>query len=188
MFNEPSEKELSLLPVLVHGVGQVDQIIQVRISGFSTQGQVALCLDGNGTFTDSNNHAHQIMPGDIFFFAPDTAHSYAPVKKPWIVKYIVFSGYELDSVFQSFNLPSSGTVTLTSELLQKTDALMDCIFTECKDTKASRHIISSMYMYRLLALISRCVNSHTDELTANIKRLSPAINYINKNFSSTALL
>lgn len=187
MFNEPTEKEVNLLPLLVHGASECVQDKQVRAAGFGTCGQITICTAGEGSFTDSNNISYRIKRGDIFFVSPEAPHKYSPVRNPWIVRYIVFSGCELDSIFSSLNLPRSGAVCNNNELFAKAQEITDNIFASYNSEKASRHIIVSAYLYKLLALLSKCINPYGNEHNVSAQRLSSTIQYINDNFGNKAL-
>ncbi len=187
MFNEPTEKEVNLLPLLVHGAAETDQIKQARAAGFGTCGQITICTEGEGSFTDSNNISYRIKRGDIFFVAPEAPHKYSPVKSPWLVRYIVFSGCELGSIFSSLNLPRSGAVCNDNELFAESQKIADSIFAAYNSEKISRHITASAYLYELLALISKRVNQYSRERTASVQRLSSTVQYINDNLGNKAL-
>jgi len=183
VFNEPTEKEVNLMPIVVHGAEETNQNEQTRSAGFGTCGQIAICTKGTGKFTDSNNRLYTIKKGDIFFVAPESPHKYSPVKKPWIIKYIVFSGCELDSIFSSLDLPQSGVAKSD----KNTDELIENIFSEYNSNKKSRHIAASAYLYKLLSLLSKYRNSDDKERNVSAQKLLPAIQYINEHFENKSL-
>lgn len=187
MFNEPSEKEVNLMPIVVHGADTIAENGQMRNAGFGTCGQISICISGEGTFTDSNNRTYEIKCGDIFFVSPECPHKYSPTKSPWMVKYIVFSGGELDSVFSSLNLPASGALSIDKSAQQDTETLINSIFDSYNSEKKSRHITTSAYLYKLLIFISKHYNNNrTDRYTSTVK-LTPVVQYINNNFADKSL-
>ncbi|MBQ3462957.1 MAG: AraC family ligand binding domain-containing protein, partial [Clostridia bacterium] len=108
MIMAPTEKEINLLPLVLNWATDHEQEEKIRVSGYGTHGQITLCVSGEGTFTDTNGRTYDIKKGDIFFFAPENPHSYRPTKKPWMVKYVVFSGNSLKDIFGNLTLPGTG--------------------------------------------------------------------------------
>ncbi len=187
MFNEPCEKEVNLMPLVVHGAEKTQQNSMVRTAGFGTCGQITLCISGEGSFTDSNNHTYTIKQGDIFFVSPQASHKYTPTSNPWIVEYIVFSGCEIENIFHSLNLPQSGAVTLDDISLSNAAELISNIFTVYNSSRKSRHITASSYLYSLLILISKHAASDVRDRDSSIQRLSSAVQFINKSFDNKSL-
>ena len=183
MFNEPSAKEVNLLPLVVHGISRTaERFKRVRDSGFGTCGQISLSISGTGIFTDSFKRVHTINPGGIFFVTPEAPHGYEPVTSPWVVEYILFSGHMLSDIFNSFNIPPSGVVRAGSESAQKITALFPPMNSAYISDTPSRHITVSAYLYRLLFLLSKSGSATSKKLEIEIDRLTPAIQYIENNF------
>lgn len=188
MFNEPSAKEVNLLPLVVHGISRTtEHIKRVRDSGFGTCGQISMSISGTGSFTDSFKRVYTINPGDIFFVTPEAPHSYEPVISPWVVEYIIFSGNMLSDIFSSFSIPPSGVVTAGSESAREIAALFPLMSSAYISDAPSRHITTSAYLYRLLYLISKSSSAASKKLKSEIDRLAPAIQYIENNFYDRGL-
>ncbi|MCH5209999.1 MAG: AraC family transcriptional regulator [Oscillospiraceae bacterium] len=188
MFREPSEKEVNLLPLVVHGVQEtVERVKMNRNSGFGTCGQISLSLSGTGSFTDSFKRTHQINPGDILFMAPESPHSYEPVVSPWRVKFILFSGDMLKDIFHSFNIPPSGVVKADTDIAREIAGLFEKIDSVYQSDLPSRHITASAYLYSLLALISKNSAAASKNLESEIDKITPAMHYINDHFYNPEL-
>lgn len=187
MFNEPTEREVNLLPLVVHGLDDHNQEAKLRVSGFGICGQITLCVSGEGEFTDSNNRTYTIRPGDIFFFAPKNQHSYKPVKSPWMVKYIVFSGNSLEEIFHALALPGSGVCLSENGDTDRMTELVDDIFTAYHSGRKSRHVTASALLYSLLVRLSKHRSTESSERDEIIRRLMPALHYIDTNFEDKQL-
>ncbi|MBQ3472108.1 MAG: AraC family transcriptional regulator [Clostridia bacterium] len=187
MFYEPTEKETNLLPLVVQLVDDHDQEEKIRVSGLGAHGQVSLCESGEGIFTDTNGRTYEIKEGDIFFFAPENPHSYKPVKKPWMVKYIVFTGISLSDIFRNLTLPGSGACLTENGDLSSAKLLFNDIFEVYRSGRKSRHITASAYLYSLLVALSKHRSSENRERDDIIRRLMPALQYINANFDDKLL-
>ena len=187
MVMEPAEREVNLLPLVVHLVNDHDQEEKIRVSGFGTHGQITLCVSGEGTFTDTNGRMYEIKKGDIFFFAPENPHSYTPTKKPWMVKYIVFSGNLLKDIFDNLALPGSGACLEENGDLSRARRLVYDIFDAYNSGRKSRHVTASAYLYSLLVELSKHRSKENRERDEIISRLLPAIQYINANFDDKLL-
>ena len=188
MFKEPSDKEVNLLPIVVHGIQEhIERIKRVRDSGFGTCGQISLSLSGEGIFTDSFKNEHVIKPGDIFFIAPEAPHSYEPTSSPWKVEFIVFSGDMLRDIFYSFGIPPSGVVSAESDNAGEIAHLFTLIDSAYNSGKISRHITASAHLYSLLALLSKSTTAASKKLEADIDKIAPALQYIKDNFHNCDL-
>ena len=140
---------------------------------------------GVKTDFEINNNTYVIRKGDIFFVAPEAPHKYAPVKKPWMVKYIIFSGSEVENIFRSLKLPASGAVSFSEST--EVERLVNMIFDIYESGKRSRHIKASSVLYRLLVLISSEVEENEGARAACIERLEKALKYINNSFGDRSL-
>ena len=188
MFKEPAEKEVNLLPIVVHGIQKKEERIKLtRESGFGTCGQLSLSISGVGKFTDSFKREHVIKPGDIFFVTPEAPHSYEPVSSPWDVEYILFSGDMLSDIFRSFSIPASGVVSAESDSAGEMANLFQAINSVYHSEAVSRHITASARLYKLLSLISKSSAASSKKLQAEIEKISPAVQYIKNNFHNCEL-
>lgn len=188
MFKEPTERELCLLPVVVHGVKEhTETKITSREAGLGTCGMISLCLEGEGVFTDSFGHQNAIRPGDILFFMPETPHAYRPVTHPWKVLFILFSGCELSSIYTSLNLPASGTLSVGKEQGKRLRSLVFDVYDAYKSDAASRHISASVSLYSLLTLMSACCTSSSKNIEADVNKLMPAVQYIKNHYDDCNL-
>lgn len=183
MFYEPSEKEVNLLPLVVHGIETTEERVnRVRNSGFGTCGQISLSVSGEGRFVDPFKRSHEIKPGDIFFIAPQAPHSYKPVTRPWIVNYILFSGEMLNEILGSFNLPPGGVVSVGAEGAEEMTSLFASIDSVYRSGAASRHIIASASLYKLLSLISTSETFSSKKFKTDFDKTIPAVEYIKSHF------
>ena len=188
MFNEPSEKEVNLLPLVVHGISRTEERTRhVRNSGFGTCGQISLSVSGTGSFTDSFKRVHTINPGDIFFVAPEAQHSYEPVISPWVVDYVIFSGNMLNDIFHSFNIPPSGVISAKSDSARIIADLFPELQSAYTSGTPSRHLIASAYIYWFLFLFFKNSPSNSKKLDAEIAKLEPAIHFIKNHFDDCNL-
>lgn len=188
MFNEPGEKEINLLPIVVHGAMCHEEKYKiVREAGLGICGMVSLCLEGEGLYTDSFGRKHSVKAGDIMFFTPETPHSYEPVIRPWKVIFILFSGSELVAICESLNLPPSGMFSPTQQLAEKANDYVHKILRAYESGAASRHITASTYLYMLLTLISKCGTSAVKNFENGFVKLVPAVQYIKNNYDNRDL-
>ena len=179
MFKEPTEKEMCLLPLVVHGVKEhTETKITSREAGLGTCGMISLCLEGEGIFTNSLGHVSAVRPGDMFFFMPETPHGYKPAVRPWKVLFILFSGCELSSIYTSLNLPTSGMLSVDGEQGELLRSLVWDVYDAYKSDTASRHITASVRLHNLLTLMSICCTSSSKNIEADVQRLMPAVQYI----------
>ena len=187
-FNEPGEKEINLLPLVVHGAAEHTERFRCgRPSGLGTCGQISLCTGGKGRFFDSLGKGHIIEPGGIFYFAPEAPHSYEPVESPWNVIFILFSGCELPDIWSSLDLPPSGALNPSPNDTVKIRMLIDDIFEAYESGSVSRHIKASASLYGLLTLISELNTDSAKNHEAGVIRLIPAIRYIDSHFDNNNL-
>lgn len=188
MFKEPSEKEVNLLPIVVHGIQKKEECVKlVRESGFGTCGQLSLSVSGEGRFIDSFKSEHVIKAGDIFFVTPEAPHSYEPIESPWIVEFIIFSGDMLSDIFHGFNIPASGVISAEADNAGEIANLFKSINSVYHSEAVSRHITASAHLYKLLSLISKSSAASSKKLQAEIEKISPAVQYIKNNFHNCEL-
>lgn len=187
MLTEPTERENNLLPLVVQMADDHDQEEKIRVGGMGAHGQITLCESGEGIFTDTNGRNYEIKKGDIFFFAPENPHSYTPVKKPWMVKYILFTGISLTDIFADLYIPGSGACLRKYGDLSRAEQLIRDIFDVYRSNKKSRHVTASAYLYSLLVELAKHGNTENRGRGNIIRRIMPAIQFINANYNDTSL-
>ncbi len=92
------------LPLWIAGIGwDKYQQHRSRSEGFPFH-QLAFCDKGKGKY-HINGKDFTIEKGMIFYFPPDVSHEYYPVSEQWSVRWIIFDGASVETLFQAIGFP-----------------------------------------------------------------------------------
>lgn len=98
-----------LLPFLVNTNGYKEyQHEIIRPRGMLEYAQFSICTCGEGEFTDEAGKDAKVREGDIFYFLPDTPHSYRNITEKWSVLYLIIGGECMPTFLRQLGYLRSG--------------------------------------------------------------------------------
>ncbi|MGB8452510.1 MAG: AraC family transcriptional regulator [Anaerocolumna sp.] len=136
------------LPFLVFGIGYEDNQPHIlRREGFPIP-QIFICISGEGTLK-VNENVFIIKRGAFFYIMPNTPHEYYGTTDKWEVKWLAFSGNQIDNTLAELKFDSTKVGILSN--MNNIESLFKKIFAALKSDDNSGKLIASSILYEILA-------------------------------------
>ncbi len=174
-----------LLPFTLFTNGYRDNQEEViRPEGLPRCAQFSICTGGCGEFNDDSGKKHTISKGDIFYFMPNTPHSYRNISNNWSVKYILISGEATSSFMQKLGYSRSGVIHADEDAYNKMLSIWDTIVEHQSDCFNKNNIAKmSVICYKTLVELSSLLSSATDAARERaLLRLRPVLSIISTQY------
>ncbi len=144
--------------------------------------QLNICKKGRG-YLKMNGKECYIEEGDSLIIYPNVPHEYYPVDGTMIVSWIAFDGFQVNSMFKSIGIETSGIYRLADDddihsAVKNIMAIDNIAFTE-------QSYRGSQLVYNFLLILMK--NFRVDDSQKNDfsrEKLKPAIDYMNKNLAN----
>ncbi len=180
IISTPTEIEKSL-PLYFGTIGcMYHQEHIFRPAGFN-QYQWIQCLDGEGELVIGPRKI-RVKEGMGMFIYPEIPHEYYEVKKPWMVCWISFNGYEIERLLKVIGIDKSGAYFISNPeaLLFRIRQIYNIMSTEdnLRGVKCSEHI------YGLLMDMLKYISKSNDtSMQAKYLKLKPVFEFVEANYN-----
>ncbi len=180
-----------LLPFTMHTNGYREYQEEInRPEGLDLYTQFTLCVGGEGELTDDCGKVHRIQKGDIFYFVPNTPHSYRNISDKWSLKYILISGEEATILMQRLGYSRCGIIHADEKAYGKLLEIwnmVDIHHTDSTDKKTIAQL--SLVCYRTIVEIATYLNEKTDKERKKAReRLYPVVSEIGMRYGEDITL
>lgn len=170
------------LPLYIIGIGCDEYQKYINREEGLPYHQLAFCTDGLGKFC-AGNREFVVDKGKAFYFAPNTAHRYYPLKEPWTTLWIVFSGAGADDLLEAMNLRQYEVFSIINldESLIRYNRLFNTL-----SQKGSSHMPeASAILYSMLVNICRQMNAEDSYSQQSVSgKLERVLDYIKENYNT----
>lgn len=180
-------RKQNLLPIIMSSNGHKEyQHEMIRPSGMPELAQVSMCVCGEGEFTDDSGRTYRIREGDIFYFMPDTPHSYRNITEKWSVRYILIGGSGAPEFMRSLGYLRSGVLHPDRETFKKLIDIWQAVDVTHKDRLNPELIAEfSLICYKTVVSLRHFLFDETAEKrTRSYNRIIPVISVIESQFGS----
>lgn len=182
----PINSPTSNLPVIVMGIGYEDNQPHVlRRDGFPIP-QIFICKSGEGTLK-INEKVFIIKSGTFFYLMPNTPHEYYGNTDKWEVKWISFSGNQIDTILTELKFDSTKVGILSN--IEKMESSFKKIFVTLKSDDDYGKLISSSILYKLLVeLYTLLYRKHDDDTSEGNSIMNNIKLYIDEHYNQNITL
>lgn len=179
VFSLLTEKDLTL-PIYVTGVGFEEYQDHVtRRKGFPNY-HLAFCENGTGRLLIDEKE-FIIEKGMAFFFIPEVPHEYYPLKEPWSIRWIIFTGIASDSLLRAVNFGRYEVFHINS-----TEEINFCyhkLYKTLSVRKAGNMLEASGIFYSFLSGINHLIGTQASGNRTQIEeKLDIITDYIKTNY------
>lgn len=174
------------LPVIVMGIGYEDNQPHVqRKDGFPMH-QIFICKCGEGTLR-VNDKTHIISKGTYFYLKANSPHEYYKISDKWEVRWISFSGNQIDDILTELKFDSTKVGTLIN--MDKIEASFKKIFVTLKSEENSGKFIASSILYEILVdLYTMKQQKQEDQISEGNSTINLIKLYIDEHYNQEITL
>lgn len=173
-------------PVIVTGIGYEDnQPHVIRKDGYPLP-QIFICKGGEGTLR-VNDKTFIIKKGAFFYLMPNLPHEYYGNTDKWELRWISFSGNQIDNLLTE--LGYNDTIVATLSQMDKIEASFRKIFISLKTEDDSGRFISSSVLYEILVELYIMLQNKQEDKTSEGNRIINSIKlYIDEHYNQNITL
>jgi AraC family transcriptional regulator, arabinose operon regulatory protein len=174
------------LPFIVFGIGYEDNQPHVlRRDGFTIH-QIFICISGEGTLK-VNENVYIMKGGDFFYLTPNTPHEYYGNTDNWEVKWIAFSGNQIDNTLAELKFDGSKIGNLNN--INNVESQFTKIFAALKSDDNSGKLIASSLVYEILVDFYILLNKKPEDENSKENSLIDTVkHYIDEHYNQNITL
>lgn len=174
------------LPVIVMGIGyEENQPHVLRRDGYHMP-QIFICKSGEGTLR-VNDKTFIIEKGAFFYLMPNSPHEYYGNTDEWEVRWIAFSGNQIDNILTELKFDDTKVGTLSN--MDKIEAAFKKIFVTLKSEDNSGKYIASSILYEILVEFYTMLNEiHENETSEGNSIINSIKLYIDEHYNQNITL
>jgi len=143
------------------------------------------CTKGEGRLI-LENREYVLGEGDGFFMCPGVPHEYYAVREPWETQYITFNGWACERIIGLLGLKKYKVFTNLNTA--RLDQVLDEIYESEKRGGHFSNYESSHLVYKFIVSLNDCTLNFSGTGSSLLNRLQPAVEYIEKNYSTAISL
>lgn len=180
-----------LLPFLMNINGYKEyQYEMIRPSGMPENAQFSICTFGEGEFTDENGKTHRVRKGDIFYFLPDTPHSYRNITEKWSLYYLIIGGERMPAFLQKLGYLRSGVLHPDRETYEEMCRIWQAVDDQHKESINMKAIarLSSLCYKTMIHLCRFLFNEPAGERERAYNRILPVLSAIDVQYGTDLTL